>query len=297
MLQMKYYGGRLIKIAKHLIPPQDRSRIRLKNALKILVCYWVLGFLSPGCAPPKSVVKEETPPLIKKIIEPDLIIQVSSLDLSRQGKRIEREDIEKITTILIREKVDILAVQGISRYPDLQTRIDFVNELSKRADLRHVFGETFTLSGRQSGHAIFSSYPILSHSVTPFAGIKSINFEAVLTAQIDAGVSPIVVSSTLLPEKASPDEKKLCIKTLSSLQESYSTLPMIATGNLPPDESPQVRSVFEVLRLNNNRKTKQLNQFWYTETQAMKPLGIRSVTSILGAIDIVRFGIFRSPQP
>ncbi|HZY10952.1 MAG TPA: hypothetical protein VFF29_07335, partial [Bacteroidota bacterium] len=117
--------------------------------------YWILGFLCAGCAPPKTVVKEEPSPPIKKIIEPDIIIQVGSLDLSKHGKRIEGEDIEKMATTLIREKIDIFAVQGILRYPDLQTRIDFVNELSRQADLRQVFGETHTISGRQSGHAIF----------------------------------------------------------------------------------------------------------------------------------------------
>src|SRR5258706_465721 len=108
--------------------------IRQRHSLTALFATFVsitLMLLLSGCPTSQEVKKEEpaaTPGTAKKKpMEPEITIQVASLDLSLHTKKIERADILQFAGELKREKVDILALQGISRYPGVTTRVDIVD--------------------------------------------------------------------------------------------------------------------------------------------------------------------------
>jgi len=138
--------------------------------------------------------------------KPEIILQIASLNLGNFNKRIEKKYIVELAKVLKREQVDVLTVQGITRYPGVPTRVDFINELSVQTDWRNAFGEMMNISGRQTGNAVFSSYPILSQHNQTFDHLKTASFEAALHASIDAGVHSLTVVSVQMPPKATAEE-------------------------------------------------------------------------------------------
>lgn len=131
-------------------------------------------------------------------------IRVGSLDISSISGRLEKKSVEDLARLLIKEGVEIVAVQGITRYPGVRTRVDFVDELALKADMRHAFGEVMNLSGRQTGNAVFSVFPILTSKNQPIDGLASSEFAAAVHALIDGGLVEINVVSARLPEKGPP---------------------------------------------------------------------------------------------
>jgi len=93
----------------------------------------LLALFLAGCpssretAPPPSPAPGKPTP---KPPGPELLITFASLDLGRYDKRIERGDLEKLAEILRRDTVDLLALQGVARYPGLAARVDIPEELA-----------------------------------------------------------------------------------------------------------------------------------------------------------------------
>ena len=69
------------------------------------------------------------------------MITVASLNLTNLNKRIKRADITRLWQQLKSEQVEVLAIQNLTRYPGVSTRIDPVAELARQADWRQAFGE------------------------------------------------------------------------------------------------------------------------------------------------------------
>jgi endonuclease/exonuclease/phosphatase family metal-dependent hydrolase len=263
------------------------------HCLLILLSVFILG-----CPPTKEVKKEKppTPPpaAVKKPALPDMTINVASIDLAKVSKKIESGEIERLTETIKKEKIDILAMQGITRYPDLKNRADIVNELSERTAMRHSFGETIALSGRQSGNAVFSAYPIRSTENTRYEGVRSTNLESAVQAIIDCGIRDVVVISTRFPDKASVEDLTTCVNKLSSLNIVYINHPIIIAGNLPASEVLRTMASYQEAK---PQKGEAASRIWFSEDRSLKLLSTKVVNTPLGQIMIGEFGIFRKPQP
>lgn len=245
-----------------------------------------------GCLAPQTH-KGDTEAAAK----PELTLQVASLNLSSLNKRIEKKDIERFSRMLKEEQIEVLSVQGITRYPSVETRVDFVNELIGKSDMRHAFGEMINSSGRQTGNGIFSSYPLHNNHNQPFEGVKSASFEAALQSSVDGGVKDIVIVSTLLPSKASETEQSACLRMISKNTDSQE--PLIVTGNLPPSERVRLVGRYEdVSDAAGASKTKDLTtRIWYTSDRMLKLMSARTVETDFGTMLVAQFGLFRQPQP
>lgn len=267
----------------------------MKNHVSIIASFLVT-ILFFGC-PSQEVKKEKPAPkpvTTKKPNEPEMTIQLASLDLSLYGKKIEHADISKFTEEMRREKIDILTLQGITRYPGLATRIDVVDELSKSAEMRSAFGETISLNNRQNGNAIFSTYPIRSNENTHYANLQSNGFETALQAVIDCGVRDVVVVGTKLPTKVSIEELESASGTLNGFNAFYINHPIIIAGSIPRDASPQFSQTY-----NETQRTRDADapHVWYSSDGSLKFISSRAVKTVFGSMVIVQFGIFRQKQP
>jgi hypothetical protein len=251
-----------------------------------------LSFLA--CPSPEEVRKEEPPApalIKKKPATPDIVVQVGSLDLSRLKKRIENADINALADILKQRKIDILTLQGAVRYPGVTTRIDVIDELSRRAEMRQVFGETITLSGKQSGNAIFSTYPIRSSENTHYDKLNSSNFEAALQGVIDCGVRDLVVVSTEIPDKASAEDQAACANLLGSFTILYINHPVIIAGNLPRwQDLHRVESFQEPP---DSPARNDVPHYWFSGDGSLKCQRSTIERTPLGEMNVAEFGIFR----
>jgi endonuclease/exonuclease/phosphatase family metal-dependent hydrolase len=253
--------------------------------IRVFLLTVVILYLCSCTTPPKAE-KGATP---KK---PEITIQIASINLANLNKRIGRNNIIELVKILKNEQVDIFAVQGISRYPGIAARVDFVNELSAKTDWRNVFGEMLNISGRQTGNAIFSVYPILSHQNISWNRVISASFDAALLATIDAGVRPLMIVSTQLPPKASAHGQARCLKMIASMNPDTTDQLTIVAGNMPTDEIIRTTNSFaEVPSLEFAKRATP--RIWYSANKSIQLFASRSVETELGTLVIAQFGLLR----
>ena len=276
--------NRSIPISIHFLfaIPFKRISTHLSMLTFAMVCLY-------SCTTEPKVEKE---PVSKK---PETSIQVASLNLGNLKKRIGRNDIIELVKVLKSEQIEILAVQGISRYPGVATRVDFVNELSAKTDWRNVFGEMLNLSGRQTGNAIFSMYPILSHRNVSWDTVEPTSFEAALQATIDAGVRSLMIISTQLPLKATAKEQAECSKLMAAMNPDTADHLTIIAGNMPADQTIRLSYAFaEVPPPESAKSTK--SRIWFSANSSLQLLTSRTREIELGTLIIAQFGLSRQQK-
>lgn len=261
--------------------------------MKRFLPFIFLSLFLIGCPSPKPITKEEFPhpPPVKKEIIPDMVIKLANLDISKYGKKIELSDVQKFARQLKNDSIDILTMQGITRYPELKNRADIVDELSKETGMRKSFGETINLGGRQNGNGVFTIYPIHSSENLQFDKIKSTGFEAAMQTIIDCGTQNIVVVSTQITEKATNDDRIRIIKSLEQLPQQFQSYPIVISGNLDIEKPLDRFSSIEI------RKNNDSPGIWFIANGTLKILDEQIRESLFGKMTIVIFGIFSQPQP
>jgi hypothetical protein len=267
--------------------------------LKRAFFFLLVALVGAGCPSTREVPKKrpEQPlaaPAMKKPPAPGIIVRFASLDISKFPRKIEAPDIERLAAALWKDTVEIFALQGITRYPELKNRIDILQELAARAEMRSTFGETIFLSGHLGGNAVFSSFPIRSSENTHYDRIRSTNFEAALQALIDCGMRDVLVVSTQIPEKASDEDQSICSSTLASFSNLYFNNPVIIAGNLPRAEAVRAMAQY-----NEPPGTKPADapRIWFSGDGSLKLLGIRYENTALGRMAVAEFGIFPRKNP
>ncbi|TAK56912.1 MAG: hypothetical protein EPO24_10505 [Bacteroidetes bacterium] len=264
-----------------------------------------MTFALTGC-PPKETAKEEpkveTPPQpteFKKTGSPDMYFRAASLDLKSFPRKIEMKDIERFAARMKKEKIDILAVQTIVRYPDLKERIDVFEELGRKTEMYKIFGETIALSGRQIGNAVFSSYPIRSNDNVPYKNLKSTNLESAMVALVDAGTRPLLVVSTRIPDNASEREVLSCLKTIALQKKNFKDTPIAIFGNIiKPKKLQELEGVDEPLEYNiltweKSKETKKI-PLWFSSVE-LQPINSTIIETDLGLTLITEFKLAGQP--
>ena len=261
----------------------------------VILLISVLLFLMSCAAPPKAA-KDETAIAAARPPKLALTLKVASLDLFGVGRRIEKKDIEKFSTLLKKEQVEVVAVQGITRYPNVKTRVDFVSELAAMADMRHAFGETIDISGQQRGNAVFSIYPIRSNLTKEF-DVPSSFLESALQVTVDAGVRDVRIVSTRFPEKTTSRDVTSCVQTLRELQKA-SESPFVVAGNLPAQRSVREKDAFADVRtvMDKDPGKAMTSRMWFVSGELFKLLNARTLKTDLGTLTVVEFGLYQRSQ-
>jgi endonuclease/exonuclease/phosphatase family metal-dependent hydrolase len=245
--------------------------------------------LVAGCSAPPRITAPSAASASSKLA---ITVKVASIDLFNLGRRIEKKDIERFAVALKREQIEVLAVQGISRYPNVKTRVDFVNELAGQADMRPVFSEAIDMGGRQQGNAVFSVYPIRSNQTKAY-DVPSAFSESALRVAIDAGARDMVVVSTRLPVRASDDDLTTCVRMIGGLQTA--DMPFIVSGNLPSLKKVRDSEMFtDVQSSLPAEAAKELTtRVWYAQANLFKLLSARVVKTELGTMTVTEFGLYQ----
>lgn len=272
--------------------PMDRK-------LKIILCaFYVALFVLAFAGCPSTHEAEKPKPAVnpqpeKKPAGPEITFQFATLDLGNHHGRIGHDEIDRLAKFIRREKIDILSVQGIVRYPGVTTRVDFMDLLSGSADMRTAFGETINLNGRQGGNAVFSAFPIKTTENTHYIEMQGFGFEAALQAVVDCGLRDVVFVSTRLPENAGTGEETNAMSTFTTFYTSYVNRPIIISGNLPQTNIIQPPAAYTDVQLKGIESTK----IWYSNDGSLKVLQSKSDTTAFGKIAVVQFGLFRAKAP
>lgn len=252
-----------------------------------------LVFLSACSTTPKATSTESVP-----VSQPTLAtsVRLACLDLAKYGKRIEKKDVERFAAAVKQEQIEILAVQGITRYPNVKTRIDFVSEFASRSDMRHVFGESTDIMGRQTGNAVFSVFPIRSNQKKEF-DVPSAFSEYALHVAIDAGLRDVAIVSTWLPANAPPEDVAKCVRTINDLRPTPET-PFIVSGNLPGVKQTRNAEIYTDVQLSlPEGSARQISsRLWYAQRELFKLIQARTVKTDFGVLTVADFGLFQEAQ-
>ena len=257
-----------------------------------LALLFAVAFIAGCSAPPQAArTGSSAPPKLA------LTIKVASVDLFNYGKRIEKKDIERFSASLKREQIEILAVQGITRYPNMKTRVDFVSELAAQMDMRNVFGESVDISGRQQGNAVFSIYPIRSNQKKGY-DVASAFTESALQVSIDAGVTDLVLVSTRLPARATGEDLAKCVQTIAGLQAAP-TSSFVVAGNLPPVRKGSASDKFADIQssLPDGAGKQITSRLWYVPGDLFHVVCARVVKTDLGTMTVAEFGLYQPHLP
>jgi hypothetical protein len=256
---------------------------------------FILGIALTGCSGPSQTTKEFSgvAPGQPKLAT---TVRIATLDLFNLKRRIEKKDIDRFADVIKKEQIEVLAMQGIARYPNVKTRIDFVEEFPARADMRRVFGETIDMSGQQRVNAVFSIYPIQWSNKKEF-DVPSAFYESALQVSIDAGVRDVLIVCTRLPEKATAKDLVSCTQTIAELR-TKTDKPFIVTGNLPALRKAKAPESFADIQsaLPANAEQSLTSRIWYAQSDLFKPLNARTVKTDFGTMTIVEFGLFQPPS-
>jgi endonuclease/exonuclease/phosphatase family metal-dependent hydrolase len=251
-------------------------------------------FIMVGCSAPPQTTREPAVSLQPKLAT---TVRIASIDLFNLKRRLERKDIERFADIVKKEQIEVLAVQGISRYPNVKTRIDFVDEFSSKADMRRAFGETVDMSGQQRGNAVFSVYPIHWSNKKEF-DVPTAFFESALQVSIDAGVRDMIVVSARLPEKVAGKDLVKCVQTISELRTKID-LPFVVAGNLPAESKLRSTELFADVQtsLPPDAAKAMTSRVWYAQGDLFRLQNARTVKTDLGTMTIAEFGLYQPILP
>lgn len=225
-------------------------------------------------------------------------IVVGSLTISGQRQKTAREDVEGLVRIMNEERLDVLMIQGMTRYPGVPGRIDLLFELQRNTGWHTAFGKTIDNSGRVDGNAIISSLPILSDTNFTYQGFRSMKFESALRATIDGGLREVMLLSTLLPGELTAEEKLLAVKSIQAFSRTAPDKVVIAAGNLFAEKDLRFIGFFEDAAT-VTRADSALNpssRIWYRDLDECDIASAKVVQSSLGNILIGTFHLFRSSR-
>ncbi len=256
-----------------------------------------LALTVAGC-PSTTVVEKapqpKPPPAVeKKGPSAAITFELGVIDLGTHKGRIERADIEKLAAVVRREKIDVLAVQGIARYPGVATRVDFVDAFASAAEMRQAFGETANINGRVGGNAVFSVFPIRANATTHYTETHGAGFESALQAIIDCGARDVVVVSTRLPDKPTVSVETDAMSTYTNLWTTYVGRPVILCGNLPHAAVIQPPAAYGDASLHRD----DLPHIWYTHDGVLRFSGTKSEGTGLGPMVITQVAVFPEGKP
>ena len=248
-----------------------------------------------GCSAPPQTTRE----LPAASLQPKLAttVRIASIDLFNLKRRLERKDIERFADIVKKEQIEVRAVQGISRYPNVKTRIAFVDEFSSKADMRRAFGETVDMSGQQRGNAVFSVYPIHWSNKKEF-DVPTAFFKSALQVSIDAGVRDMIIVSARLPEKVAGKDLATCVQTISELRTKID-LPFVVAGNLPAQGKLRSAELFADVQtaLPPDAAKTMTSRVWYAPGDLFRLQNARTVKTDLGTVTIAEFGLYQPILP
>ena len=255
-----------------------------------------ISFLLTGCPTTKEIEKPAptSPPVTeKKPPAPEITFRYGTIDIGNHRGKIEKGVIDSLAATIRQEKIDVVSIQGIVRYPGLTTRVDFVDAFATAGEMRSAFGETIYLNGRQGGNAVYSTFPIKSNVNTHYVETQGNGFEAALRAVVDCGTRDVIFVSTRLPDNPGMGEETEAMSTFTAIGSTYLSQPIIISGNLPHVIIMQPPAAFTDVQVKNAGTTK----IWYSKDGSLKVLQTKTEPTSLGKLVIVEFAIFRTKTP
>jgi hypothetical protein len=264
---------------------------------KAFSCAILILLTLAGCKPSEEPAKPEKidPIIMPKEPIPAIIINLATINLSKLNTLYHKNDLIKLGEIIKLEDIQILTVQSVTRYPELPKRLDIIEEIKNLTDMNAKFGETENNSGRQSGNAVFSIYPIKNPDNMEYKSYN--NLSTALGVTIDAGIGNIFVVSTSVPLHLTTES----LSELISFREKHLCSTGIITGNFGESLSNNFKNSgtinydktkIEFVTTSLIKRKGYYRYLFYFRDDSIKILDKKIVDTPIGLVFVYKFGLF-----
>ncbi len=242
----------------------------------VLVCAAAaaMSFFLLSCSTTKeAATKAAAPP------KPLTTFKVMSLNTVHALK--SKSDVRRFVQWIKTIAPDVLALQEIDVPLEDKPGFDAPAEVAKQAEMYRFFGMARYWSGKNSGNALFSTYPILSSRVEQLPVSKGKVRRSLAYGVVDLGVRSVAFASTELDDQSAA-EREWQAKAIVNLAQRDSEFPLVVCGMF--NESPSgsaAATMMEYCSLANmlNKKLDVSDQQIYAvRDSVLKPVSVKQIS-------------------
>lgn len=154
-------------------------------------------------------------------------------------------DVDRIAKLILKENVDIVAVQEIDRGVERSERIDIITSLADLTDMTYAFGKTIDYQGGTYGNGFLTRFPILEESNTLYRETRGREPRGLLMLIVEYKGEEIVVANTHFDSSSDDTIRAEHALELSGLLRRFESRPTILFGDL--NDLPQSKTL-EILK-------------------------------------------------
>ena len=140
-------------------------------------------------------------------------------------------DVDRIASVILREKPDVVALQEVDRGVERSGKIDIITNLADLTDMTYAFGRTIGYQGGDYGNAFLTRFPILEERNLLFKMIQPGEQRGMLQLVLDFRGEEIVVANTHLESRADDSARTAAAEDLETALTSYKTRPVVVCGD------------------------------------------------------------------
>jgi len=196
-------------------------------------------------------------------------------------------DIERIASVILSVKPDIVALQEVDQKVKRTESVDQPAELAQLTEMNVIFGANIELQGGHYGNAVLSRFPIIRHKNHLLPNIDGSEQRGVIGGEITLPKSnqSLLLLATHLDYRADERERMASAKFINELIASHPQHPALLAGDLNATPESETLQLFGTkwTRANEkpmatvpvNQPTKQIDYILYRPANRWKVVEVK----------------------
>jgi len=194
----------------------------------LLAALCTIGFMAAGCASGRGLSSGGT-------------VRVLTWNIHHAEGTDGRVDIARIADVILKEKVDIVALQEIDRGVERTKKVDMLTSLADRTNLTYAFGKTIDYQEGEYGNGILTRFPILEERNLLYASFGGREQRGLQVLVLDFRGEEFVIANTHLDSGKDDSARAASVDELKRWLQKYSSRPIILCGDF--NDVPESGSV------------------------------------------------------
>jgi len=153
-------------------------------------------------------------------------------------------DVDRIAKLIVKEKIDVVALQELDRGIPRSKKIDIITTLADKTDLTYAFGKTIDYQGGEYGNGFLTRFPILEERNIMFTETFGREQRGVLLLILDNRGQEFVVANTHLDSRNDDSARVTAVHELKQILARYSSRPVLLCGDM--NDHPSSGTVAEL---------------------------------------------------
>lgn len=210
-----------------------RKTIDLKNfhataAVFLLAALCTIGSMVAGCASGRGLPTGGT-------------VRVLTWNIHHAEGTDGKVDIDRVADVILKQKVDVVALQEIDRGVERTKKVDMLTSLADRTSLTYAFGKTIDYQGGEYGNGILTRFPILEERNLLYASSSGREQRGLQVLVLEFKGEEFVIANTHFDSGKDDSARAASVDELKRWLQKYSSRPIILCGDF--NDVPESGSV------------------------------------------------------